>query len=75
MKGSYFVFNKIIFILFLSAVLSGCKNGISDLSHQELASKNDQCVTNEPTAPGRVTACENIKKECLKRRKQGVHFC
>jgi|GEM_PF-860554 len=74
MKSTVSVLHMII-ILIISGYLIGCKNGISDLSHQELARKNDQCVTNEPTAPGRVTACENIKKECLKRRKQGVHFC
>ncbi|MFT5084653.1 MAG: hypothetical protein ACI9Y1_002708, partial [Lentisphaeria bacterium] len=28
-----------------------------------------------PTSPGRVTACENIRKECERRRKDGNFAC
>lgn len=55
--------------------LVACKGGLSDLSNQEIAEKNDECIQGNPTSPGRVTACENIKKECARRRKDGNFAC
>lgn len=45
------------------------------MSNQELAAKNDECVRGNPTSPGKVTACENIKKECARRREEGNFAC
>lgn len=45
------------------------------MSNNELVSKRDECLRNNPTSPGRVTACENIRKECERRRKEGNYAC
>ena len=61
----------VIFTLTLTA----CGKGLGSLTNQELVAKNDECVQGNPTSPGRVTACENIKNECAKRRKDGNYAC
>lgn len=59
-------------ILFTAACEGSSMRNMADA---ELASKRDQCLRNNPTAPGQVTACENIRKECERRRKQGNFAC
>ena len=67
---------KLSILALLTVVsLSACKGGLKDLSNQELAAKADECVQGNPTSPGRVTACENIKSECARRREQGNFAC
>ncbi|SMF24739.1 hypothetical protein SAMN02745866_01622 [Alteromonadaceae bacterium Bs31] len=64
------------FILILSlALLLACEGKMQKMSNQELAAKNDECVQKNPTSPGKVTACENIRKECERRRKEGNFAC
>lgn len=56
--------------------LSGCEGGkMQKMSDQELAAKSNSCVQNNPTSPGKVTACENIRKECERRRAEGNFAC
>ena len=56
--------------------LIGCgKSGLAGLSDEELRDKNYECVQRNPTSPGKVTSCENIKRECLKRREKGIYAC
>lgn len=63
--------------LMLSVVvtLTACDGGMTGMSNQELAAKSDECVQVNPTSPGKVTACENIRKECERRRKDGNFAC
>lgn len=59
-------------ILFLAA----CGGGkLAGLENSEIAAKRDECIQQNPTSPGRVTACENIRKECERRRKEGNYAC
>lgn len=60
---------------FYALFLSACEGKMQAMSNQELAAKRDECVRKNPTAPGRVTACENIRKECVRRNKQGNYAC
>ena len=63
-------------IIIISITASACgKGSLSDLGNIELVAKSDECLRKQPTSPGRVTACENIKKECEKRRKKGNYAC
>ena len=63
-------------ILFLAVfVLAACEGKMQKLSNQELVAKNDECIQRNPTSPGKVTACENIRKECERRRKEGNYAC
>lgn len=66
-----------IFAFFIMvALLAGCDGGkMQGMSNPELAAKHDECVRKDPSSPGRVTACENIKKECANRRKDGNYAC
>ena len=49
--------------------------GLKGLANAELVAKRDECLQKNPTSPGRVTACENIRKECERRRKEGNFAC
>lgn len=56
--------------------LAACGGGkLAGLENAELAAKRDECTRQNPTSPGRVTACENIRKECERRRKEGNYAC
>ncbi len=55
--------------------LSACDGGMKGMPNQELVAKRDECVQRSPTSPGKVTACENIRKECERRRKGGNFAC
>ncbi len=67
-----------LFIVCLIVVIlpTACGGGkMGSMSNSELAAKYDDCALKNPTSPGRVTACENIKKECASRRNTGNYTC
>lgn len=67
---------RMMYTLAILSLLSACGRGsLANLENSELAGKRDECVRNDPTSPGRVTACENIRKECERRRKDGNYAC
>ncbi|WP_096086594.1 hypothetical protein [Agaribacterium haliotis] len=55
--------------------LSACEGKMQKMSNQELSQKRAECIRQNPTSPGRVTACENIRKECEARRAKGNYAC
>lgn len=55
-------------------ILQACEGKMQKMSNQELSEKRSQCLLNNPTSPGRVTACENIRKECEARRKAKTFY-
>lgn len=67
------VFFGTMAVVLLTAACEG--SAMRNMSDGELASKRDECQRNNPTAPGRVTACENIRKECERRRTEGNFAC
>ena len=56
-------------------LIAACDGGLKGMSNQELAAKQDECVRVNPTSPGKATACENIRKECERRRKNNNFAC
>lgn len=64
----------IITLLSLIAI-SGCESKWQKMSNSDLAQKRSDCIIRNPTAPGSVTACENVRKECDRRRKDGNYAC
>jgi len=68
---------KTVLLLIISALaLAACDGGkMQKMSNQELAAKNEECVQGNPTSPGKVTACENVRKECERRRAEGNYTC
>ncbi len=68
-------FVKAAMVSSLFILLIACGSKWEAMSNQELAMKNDECVQGNPTSPGKVTACENIRKECERRRGEGNFAC
>lgn len=67
---------RIVIVSFvLPLLLAGCGSKWKNMTNQELAAKHDECLRVNPTAPGMVTACENIRKECARRRSEGNFAC
>ena len=64
---------SIFFTVFLCACEGNSK--MRGLTNGELVGKRDDCLRNNPTSPGKVTACENIRKECERRREEGNYAC
>lgn len=62
------------FFCFFAATACG-NSKMRSMSNGELVAKNDECLRANPTSPGRVTACENIRKECERRRTEGNFAC
>lgn len=66
---------RLFSVFAILTLLLGCEGKMQKMSNQELAAKRDECVARNPTSPGKVTACENIRKECERRRKEGNFAC
>lgn len=58
-------------------LLAACEGNskMRQLSNSDLAGKRDECLRINPSSPGKVTACENIRKECERRRGEGNYAC
>lgn len=68
--------SQLMWILVWVLGVSACDGGgMQNMSNQELVAKNDNCMQRNPTSPGKATACENIRKECERRRKDGNFAC
>lgn len=67
---------RLIVILTLVGAMAGCGGSkLRAMPDAELAAKRDDCLRRNPTAPGAVTACENIRKECERRRADKIYAC
>ncbi|AFU99681.2 lipoprotein [Simiduia agarivorans SA1 = DSM 21679] len=65
-------------ILCLSALLMvACEpSRIERMSDYELGERYSNCLDNKPTAPGVATACENLRRECERRKQElGSFVC
>lgn len=64
-------------VLVFALMLAACEGNskMRAMSNNELSGKRDDCLRREPSAPGQVTACENIRKECERRRQESNYFC
>ncbi|MGH1470359.1 MAG: hypothetical protein ACRBCS_04150 [Cellvibrionaceae bacterium] len=63
---------RLLLIAFSFLLLASCggNSKMKGMSDFELAQKNSACLSGKPTAPGKATACENVRKECERRRKE-----
>lgn len=68
---------QIFFIVLAVSLMAACEGNskMRAMTNSELVSKRDACMRNNPTAPGQATACENIRKECERRRGEGNYAC
>lgn len=57
-------------------LLSGCgPSKMEAMDDHTLDSKYSYCLDRQPTSPGKVTACENLRKECERRAQNGRYVC
>lgn len=65
--------------LILSIVgLAACNNDstLSNIEDFELAQRYGECLDRQPSAPGKAQACENLRKECERRKEElGSYIC
>lgn len=71
--------HRLIGLAIVVTALSGCDKGNSkfaEYSDYELSERYGQCLAKKPTAPGKAVACENVRKECERRRNEkGYSVC
>lgn len=54
----------------------GTDSKLSRLTDYDLAERHAYCLDKAPTAPGKATACNNIKRECESRKVElGTYIC
>ena len=63
--------------LFLAApfFLSGCENKFASIPDNELADSMYECRTVQDQAPGMAIRCDNVRRECERRRDEGRYVC
>lgn len=62
--------------LFLCASACDSNSKLTTMDDYDLAQRYGQCLDKKPTAPGRILACENLRKECERRRSElGSFVC
>jgi hypothetical protein len=65
-------------LMVFSVVLVACGNdsAITKMNDFDLAERYGQCLDRKPTAPGKAQACENLRRECERRRTElGSYIC
>lgn len=64
-------------VIALIVALGGCSgSSLENLSDNALAEQYGECLDKKPTSPGRVQACENMRRECDRRRTElGKYIC
>lgn len=65
---------KAVSIIALTVSLSACNGPFSDYSNYDLSSAYDKCDFSKLTAAG-AQRCNNIKKECDKRKEESGFRC
>ena len=68
---------RVLCIIATLVLVAACEGNskMRKMSNGELAGKRDECLRVNPSSPGKVTACENIRKECERRRGEGNYAC
>lgn len=59
-------------------LISGCEDdsNLRTMRDYDLSESYAKCLDRKPTAPGQVQACENIRLECERRRRElGTFVC
>lgn len=62
-------------MLATAVILSGCESKWESMPDDELAAKNSECYNISDPAPAMIQVCKNYKRECERRRSQGIYAC
>ncbi len=66
---------RLTFVVLLCCAVVGCESDISALSDEDLADKMYECNQATTSSPGFSIRCDNYRRECKKRRKDGRFVC
>lgn len=67
-----------IVVIAMILLLAGCERetALTRMGDYELAERYGFCLDREPTAPGKAQACENLRRECERRKEElGSYVC
>jgi hypothetical protein len=74
MKSSFkFITYPLLLVGFV--MLSACESKWESMPDDELAAKNSECFGIDDPAPAMIQVCKNYKRECERRRTQGIYAC
>lgn len=66
----------ILVIFSVGLVACGNDSAMKKLNDFELAERYGLCLDRKPTAPGKAQACENLRRECERRKEElGSFVC
>lgn len=55
--------------------LTACESKWENMPNDELAAKSVECFNMNDPAPAMIQVCKNYKRECERRRENGVFVC
>ena len=62
-------------VLGTTVFLSACESKWEKMPDDELAAKNAECYTIDDPAAAMIQVCKNYKRECERRRSEGIYVC
>ena len=66
----------ILMVFSVGLVACGNDSAMIKIADFDLAERYGQCLDRKPTAPGKAQACENLRRECERRRAElGSYIC
>lgn len=56
-------------------MLAGCESKWEQMPDHELAEKASECLYMNSPGPAQIQVCKNYKRECERRREEGIYVC
>ncbi|MEM7099853.1 MAG: hypothetical protein AAF541_16420 [Pseudomonadota bacterium] len=66
---------KLVLTLFAAIVMTGCSNKLESIADEDLADTMHECRSAVDQSPGMAIRCDNITRECSRRREEGRFVC
>lgn len=67
--------NKLAVCLGLIVVLGACSNKMESIADEDLADSMHECRAVTDQSPGMAIKCDNVARECSRRREEGRFVC
>ncbi|MEM9623586.1 MAG: hypothetical protein AAF993_18215 [Pseudomonadota bacterium] len=67
--------NQLFPALLVLLLLTACSNKLAEIADEELADGRYECRTAQDQSPGMAIRCDNIARECKRRRDEGRFVC
>ena len=66
---------KLMALVLAGGLLTACENKLEAIPDDELADTMHECRTVNDQSPGMAIKCDNIARECSRRRDEGKFVC